>query len=1116
MAGESQDNSACTAGDEPEESPEVVDEPTGEDPEGESEQPDEVESAEPLQQPPSTQSRSYSLGEDLGTLEMVLQTTRRELRQPAIIEGMLWYGTTVLAVVVASLIAAAFIPEYGYAVGRWMMLIGVAFATVGAIAAGVVFRMRRPSLEGVAAKIQRHDTGFRSDLVAALQFGRQLAEDGGEELVEQGVSPAMARAQLGRTARKVREQSEEDSLSHCVPPRDLTPATLGFAAGIALLLAPLIFNPGWTLGVLTGERLGAPVVGERVAEESIVGSVDGVFVYPSYTERDRDIRNLGTGRIETLQGTEVHLHATLLPGDWASLEMVVQTGEDNKEVIDMTLDGGHQASATLQIEESGYYWFRGETIEGRPVEDRAERRIEVHEDPPPSVQILSHEGRVEVEPDEVVEFKIQAEDTFGLDSMWMAHHFEGAGDDPERQRLELTELADRPTEVETTAELDLTPLELRPKDAIEVYFEARDVNTATGPGEAKSSSVVLYVESPEDRHMESIAAQQETMEALLSHLGDTLESPVGNRKMRDDGSYDQQVEAGMDRDERHERYDNQQQLNDRRESLAEAMHEVAEKLEDDPMMVSRNLTLFSGMGDRLESIHEEGQQVFHLLDDRAQRRDLTAANLQQVADFCAEAEADLERMVLDLEDLLISQKMDLVETTAEQIDEMRDRLRDLLEQYRDTDDPELREAIQREMDRLRQRMQELMSRMQMQMREMPQEHVNLEAMEGMDMQQDADDLGSQLDAIDEMLDSDDIDGALEALEGMEDQLDAMSGEMEQSFGEMQPQGISEFDEAMGDMMDQVTMLREQEADLEEETRQLQQDLREERQDQLDAMLDPVTDELQAEIEAQKRELDRVDARDLPERDQEEVDRSTRSVESLEEMVKQQDMEEALDRARTSRDTLQSMRATMTLSQRYADEDSQQAEALEQSVDDAHGLIERAERIEERIEDFMEQANQNLQSEEEERFDELAEQQGEIADRTEQLGEQIQEQSADYPQLEQELGPSVEGAEEAMREAEESLRERRSQQALDDERRALEQLGELDDSMSQAMQQQRQQEREERGQQQRADDEEVEIPGEDGDAEARERIREEMMEGMRDGRLEEYESEIERYFRSLVE
>ena len=1051
---------------------------------------------------------------DLRALETILRRTGNGLQKPVLTEGALWFGAAALAVVLSGLLLAALLPQGGYAVGRWVMGIGLGSATLGAVVALGLYLWRKPQPDQIASRIQRHSPEFRSDLAAALEFGRALAEDGGETLRESGFSEAMARAHLSKTVRRVYEESKNNSLAHLVPKRDLTPPILAFSGGLALMLVPFVINFGWTLGMLSGERMGAPVVGERVVEDTVVGYMDGIFVYPSYTGLDRQMMRLGSGYIESLEGTEVHLRATLMPGQWESLEMVLELGdEEEPQVIEMVRDEGNQASVSLVLGESGSYWFRARTVEGRPVEDRTERRIRVARDEAPRVRVHSHEGRVEVQPEDYVEFDFEISDDFGVDAVTMVYHFIGAEDDEKRERLELSELSRQPRNVEGVASLDLQPLHLQPKDGVVVYFEARDNNTATGPGIGKSEPIVLYVESPEDKHMENIAAQQELMIALLLHLGDFLEAPVGTRELQDDGTYRQRVDAELSQTEQNERYHTTRRLHRNREPLLDEMDELIEVLRDDPLMVSRNLTLFDGLAKQLRDLQDNGDELFSVLDSRTERNDLTTRHLQELADYAADSERKLEKGILSLEELLVSQKMDLVKATAEDIEGLRQRLRELLEQYRDTQDPELKEAIQREIQRLRQRMNELMQRMQMQLEEMPREHINLEAMEQMEMESQTRDMADQLRSIEEMLENDDIDGALAALDEMEMSLDSLTNEMDDSFSSMEPQGLSELDQAVAEMMDEVTQLQEIEEHIEEQTRELQEDLRRERQEMLDEMLEPLTDELMEAIEAQQRGLDQMEERELPRRDRGALDHSKGRMNSLQEMVEQQDLEQALERARQAQNSLRSLRGTLNLSERYVREDTEQGRDVRRSRAESEEMVQRADQIAEALEEFMNQAQQDLQPGEEQRFEELAEQQAQSRERAQQLRERLDQEGQRYPALEQELRPSMEAAEEAMGQAEQELRERRVQQALDQERQAIEQLNQLGESMSQALEKQRQQDRQQSGRERQQD--QVEIPGEDS-GEARERLRREMMEGMREGRIDDYDSQIERYFRSLVE
>ncbi len=1049
---------------------------------------------------------------DLRTLRVLLRRTGRDLVRPVVIEGALWFGATVLAVLLVGLLVAAVIPN-GYTLGRWVMGIGLLSATLGALSALGMFLWRRPDAAQVAARVQRHSPEFRSDLVAALEFGERLTGERGESLADQGVSESLAAAHLAQTVKRANEVAKKSSLAHLIPRRDLTPPILAVSGGLALMVIPFVLDAGWTLGVLSGERMGSPVVGERVDERPMVSSVDAVFVYPSYTGLDRQFVHLGSGGLETLEGTEVHLTVRLVE-EFQDVELVVESGDGEKQAQEMRREGPTTASTTLEIAESGHYWFRGVTAEGRPVEDRTPRRLRVVADEAPRVRLTSHEpGRIEAQPEDVVEFSFTATDDFGIQAVTAVYYFEGADEeDAHRERLELPGLSNSPREVDGTYTFDLQPLHLQPKDSVVVYFEARDNNSATGPGIGRSGPVVLYVESPEDQHMRNLADQQEMMEALLLHLADFLESPVGPRERQRDGTYMQIADREMPSVERVDQVHRIGTLHGDRVEILARMEGLIEVMEEDPLVVPRNLTLFQGLHRRLDRVHQRGDELLGRLRPRTDRNDVSDGNLQDLADYASVTEEELERGILSLEELLISQKMELVQATADEIENLRQRLRELLEQYQETQDPELREAIQREMQRLRQRLQELMERMQMQMREMPREHVNMEALEQMNLEEDTGNVADQLRSIEEMIEAGDIEGALAMLDEMEMSLQNLSQGMGDSFSQLEPQGISELDEAVAEMMDEVNQLEERERAIEEQTRELQEQLREERQEELERQLAPLRRELLREIERQESQIERIDERPLPLRERNTVDRSRETIERLREMVEQDDLEQALERARQSETDLRRMRSSMQGSERFTREEEQRR-ALEQSSADSNQMIQRASEIRERLEEFMQQAQQDLTPGQEGQFDELAQQQQEAAERAEALRQRVEQEGERFPALQEELQPSLESVQEAMNRATESLQERRMQPALDAERQAIEELGQLRQSMSQALERQRQQDRDQSGQERSS--ERVEIPGEDS-GEARERLRRELMEGMREGRLDDYESQIERYFRSLVE
>ena len=109
-------------------------------------------------------------------------------------------------------------------------------------------------------------------------------------------------------------------------------------------------------------------------------------------------------------------------------------------------------------------------------------------------------------------------------------------------------------------------------------------------------------------------------------------------------------------------------------------------------------------------------------------------------------------------------------------------LRELLEQYRQTRDPALREQIEAEMRRLETRMRELLERLAAQIDQLPYEHLNMEAIEQSEVGENLTEMVSALDQIRQMLDSGDIEGALAALDRLGSEFDSLLQEVDPLAG----------------------------------------------------------------------------------------------------------------------------------------------------------------------------------------------------------------------------------------------------------------------------------------------------------------------------------------------
>jgi hypothetical protein len=1057
-----------------------------------------------------SRSGDESLVQELRALRTILRKTGRAWRRPMLLEGALWYLVTLGAVIVSSLLVGALIPSAIPTVTGWMLVVGFGAATLGAVVSWVGFQVGKDGVEQVATLLQRHNPSFRNDLIAALEFAETLISSDHE--IE--FSQTMARAHVKRTVREVLSRCENGHLGHLLPRRELVAPAMSLAGCMAVLIFPLVINADWTFEVLGSPFASAPgVEAEEVESRPIVANLHIFYSTPPYTGLGRKMDGLSTGHIETIVGTEIAIEAVPILDNATQIELVRKTPEGtNAIVMEPVGEGpGTKVRGSFVALESGSYHFRATLADGTIVRDGTERKIELLPDEKPKVTVTSHDGEVEVSPDDVLEINFEISDDFGLESAARVWHFAGDEEHASKKSLDLPELANSPRETSGKITFDLGPLALQPKDVVVFSITATDNNTLTGPGVGRSKPLMLRVSSPEDKHLQNIAEQQELLEELLGLLASYLENPIGEREVRSDDTWHQTVPVSTASDELLGRYRKLEKLQPDQKRIVEAMKELLGKLEDDPLMLQRDFTLFSGLQQQLAELHRDGESVFKRVSRSSEQGEMPLNHAQLVAVYATSAEQTLEKGILRFEELLASEKMEAIKATAEDIKELKERLKELLQKYKETKDPELKKAILREIQRLRQRMGELTRRMQMQLQKLPQEHMNLDAIKQQQLESDTNKIADSLQTIEEMLENDDIDGALKALEDMEMNLDSLTEDMNEQFSDAQPQGLSELDKKVGELMDEVNDVQSAEKALEEETSEFNKELAKKQREQVDKMLEDFADKMLQQVERQKEELDKMEERGIEQTHQDGIDRTRDELDELAEMLQDKDIEQSLERARKALDASRRLRFRLDLSQRYSNSAEQKEEFGEvRRMND--GMEKRGQKIVDDLEKMMDQAQEQLGEMDKERMEQLGQRQKEIGEQAEKLEKKIGEASKRFPMLEQQLKPSMEKSKEAMKDAQDSFGKRRTQRALDSERSALNHLGELKEQMKKSVQKQRRQQQQGgRGMK----DEEVKIPGGD-DEKSGQKLRDDVMDAMKQEKLDSYESEIERYYKSIME
>jgi len=839
----------------------------------------------------------------------------------------------------------------------------------------------------------------------------------------------------------------------------------------------------------------------------LVSTVDLEYHFPAYTSRLPMVVSNTTGRVETMAGTDVYWTAIALQ-PVISGKLVISQGEINTE-IPLEVISGRILRTQFLVTGAGAYEVVLQTSEGEQT-DPVERRIAIEADKPPEIELLRPASNIDVMPGDVVDLEYVATDDYGLTGVSLVWYF--AGDDENVRTLPLQGMS-AGMRVQETVPFDLAPLRLQPRDEVVVFIEATDNDAVSGAHTSRSRPISLQVASPEDDHAELLEMKNALFEALLTGLGKHLEHGLNTWVAQGEGQslVLKAQPASLDAAARvtalqaaHEARESWQVLTGSFDALLTAMTE-------DELTSERDLLMLRSAYELLYR-HERD---FHAALDRVlldvQRGAVSEAGFVSVALPGAEFTSAIERTILQLEDLIAVHQADDVERTLEELADIRENLRELLEQYRNTNDPELREQIERELRRLETRMRELLERLASQVQELPYEHLNAEALEPSELGENVQEMTSSLDQVRQMLDSGDIESALQALDNLGQDLESMMNELGGTLEQQGPDGLSEFDQAMSELMDELNNLELAEQEIERQTQQMTEEMRRQRQEEIREQVQQELQSAQEQVRALQQEFAQNESDRLNEENQARLDDAEQNLQQLQQLLESGDVPGALEQASRLGTEFSDLGWQLRTEEglRRRDEDARQ-QASSNRVD-----AESGDRLMERISESMEQLMQMGQPTpspgQQQQMNELSQQQQQIGQQLERMRARMGEMAQRMPSLGEGLDEPLQQVGEAMGQSSQGLQQGQPQPAMQGQQRALQGLRQMRQQMQQMTQRERQRQQRQNGR--NPDQERVEIPEEaDG---ARRQYREDIQDAMREGALESYEDQIQRYYESLV-
>ncbi len=1036
-------------------------------------------------------------------IRATLETLRNRLVARATTEAVSFVPGAVALVLAAAAVALG--PLGAPEPVRIGLLVALAVALVVPPALGTWRARRRWKLDAaVAARLEAARPALRTDVRAALELARAPSPVEPDAVALRALLVTRV-AEALRSAGQVDDAVVRRRTDRVVYPGLLALATvLGLAAG-----GPDSLGDGL-------ERLarGVPSPVEAVVEAPrvpLVSTFDIEIRAPAYTGLPPRRVIGATADIEALVGSLVTLRTiALLPVAEARLVFDDETGTVVPlEVVDGRLLRGAftvQADAGFHVELGALAATPGQPP--RAMRDPIDRRVRVLADEPPRIELLAPAADVETTADAIVDIQAVITDEYGLSSAQLVWHF--VDDESDERTLPLNDPAGARS-LQEHVPFELAPLLLQPRDELLIFIEGTDNNTMTGPGRGRSRPIHVRIAAPEDRHAEVLEGKQALFESLLARLGDTL--PVGvNTWAFPDGAEEPVAEAAPGTpDELVARIDEAARVRagwDETMSIAGALLEV---MRTDPLSTEADLDLFTRT---IDGVRDAERNHARAIEDAqaAVRGGMGPALYPQVARADAALVDRTERAALLLEDLVAAHQADDAVRTLQELNEIRDRLRDLLEQYRATNDPALREQIERELRRLEARMRELLEQLASQVQNLPLEHLNAEGLEPSEMAEQVGEMTSALDQIRQALEQGDIDAALNALDALESDLNAMAQQLGGALEQGGPEGLSEFDQAMAELMDEINDIESAQAEIERQTAGLEAEMNRQQQDAMREEIDAVLERARREVAAVRDQLRQAPVDALTESARETVSEVDRAVQQLENALQREDIAGALEQASGLLSRLADLDWALEQNAAFALRGSDRQRAIEAHERRVEASQPRIDAVRRDLADLLGRSQPRPDPAQQGQMEQIAEQQQAARERLDQLGQRMRELGERMP-IPSPDGEPMQQAGEGMEQSGQSLQGGRPRPAQQGQLQALEGLRMMRQQLQQSMRSSRQQQQGQGGAGGGRSNERVEIPEESEGA--RQDFRQRVLDGMREGGLESWEEQLRYYYESLV-
>ena len=581
----------------------------------------------------------------------------------------------------------------------------------------------------------------------------ELERDRGEIEASGRFSLALLDGHVNRSARALASVD----VVRAIPSLPVRRAAIGLGAVVAVMLLTVAIAPARVGGGLRRILAGDPAA-SRLALDPITGDVELTFRYPAYMRRAPKTLSGTGGEIRAPKGTEVALKTRAdRPVKGAEVEVEVASRErGSSRKVPLTVTAERQLAGRFTVEGAGAYRFRFLDGRGRAVAEGPPIPIVVEPDAFPEVRITSPAQEVEVQPGATVKVEWLASDDVGLRDLTLVLKVGGG---PEKRKV-LRQL-DGARRDGGGFDLELKPLGLGEGERLLYWLEATDGDAVSGPKKGASATQAVKIYSEAEHRRKLMEAARAAWEELVGVTGDHLE--LGARKL----PAAQQLPLAEPLDGRVRRAHGR-------------LREVAATIRQDkagPKELARGLENVAGSIRIAEQRVSSARQT--LARQLREGKGADAGLVSMTRHFDEQLDAELERGILYLEQLLDRQQSEDLVKMARDLAQSRRDLADLLDRYRRAPNDAAKQELVARIARMKERMNDLLRRMGEQAKGLSDEHMNQDALAELAKSKD---VAGGLDKVEEALARGDVEAAMKALDEMGGAMDQMVAGLEKTAG----------------------------------------------------------------------------------------------------------------------------------------------------------------------------------------------------------------------------------------------------------------------------------------------------------------------------------------------